>query len=500
MKSARLNGGLGRRVSLLAAGALVAAMASLPTASISAERESAAPDLQYVNAVVDASLAHLKVTWTGWLILTRDVDLWEGWYEAAGVYGPYVATTTCSGYVASAEGTVVTAGHCVDAEGLAGGTGAILSAAAAELTSVPAEQALAYEALALNANVEGTASDSPPDRTVKVTVPALSKKAHPASVQDVQPFGDGDVAVLNVTGLVAPALPLADAQPASGVGVVAAGYSGAVTEIVDSESPPTFNEGSVSGTETVNGTPFTSISARTSPGMSGGPVVNMDGAVVGTVSWAPTGSDTSSDFMTTVGSIRSILAGNGVSNGLGAAEQAYRDGLSYYFASRYHDAVAKFDEALALRPSWRMITTFRQQAVANYPNDVAPPQADQADGAGDEGGGGSSVWLYPAIGGGAVILAGAVTGLLLLRRRRARPTSASPSATPSMPPSMPPTVAPAGLPASAVTVPPVQAEASAAGHVFCPNCGTKHGAGVHYCESCGQPLFTPTATAEQDAT
>jgi S1-C subfamily serine protease len=497
MKKARHNNGLLRRLGGLSAGALVAAMVALPAAPSSAAPAPTAPDLQYVNAVVDASLAHLKVTWTGWLVLTRDVDLWDGWYESAGVYGPYIVTTTCSGYVASADGAVVTAGHCVDAEGIAGGTGAILSAAVAELTSVPAEQAQAYAALAANANVEGIASDSPPDRTVKVTVPALSKKAHPASVQDVQPFEDGDVALLNVTGLVAPALPLADAQPASGVGVVAAGYSGAVSEIVDSETPPTFNEGSVSGTETVNGTPFTSISARTSPGMSGGPVVNMDGTVVGTVSWAPVGSNTSSDFMTTVGSIQSILAGNGVNNALGNAEQAYRDGLSYYFESRYHDAVAKFDEALALQPSWKMVTKFRQQAVANYPNDVAPPQAN---GGGDEGadGGGVPVWLYVAIGGGLVLLAGGVAGALLLRRRpKARPASAAPS----MPPFPPPTAAPAGLPAQALTPPPpVRAEATATEHVFCPNCGTKHGAGVHYCEECGQPLFTPTVPAEQDVT
>jgi hypothetical protein len=507
-----------RGLTALATGALVAALAALPAAPAAVAQPSAGTDLQYVNAVVDASLAHLEVTWTGWLVLTRDVTLWDGAYEAEGVYGPWTVTTTCSGYVASPDGAVVTAGHCVDAQGIAGGKGAVLSAAVAELSSDAGQQAQAYAALAGNANIEGTESGSPPDRTVVVTVPALSMKTHPASVQDVQPFVDGDVAVLTVTGLSAPTLPLADAQPASGVGVVAAGYSGAVSEIVDSNTPPTYNEGSVSGTETVNGTPFTSISARTSPGMSGGPVVNMDGAVVGTVSWAPVGSDTSSDFMTTVGSLQSILAGNGVNNTLGEAEQAYRDGLSLYFQGRYHDAVAKFDTALALQPGWKMIAKFRQQAVANYPNDVAPPKAK---GSGDEGGGGLPSWLYLAVAGGVVLLAGCVAGMFVVRRRRTQPPTvapamapptapqasqpaAQPAAQPTSQPAAQPTSQPAAQPISQpapqVTAAPAgRAEAAAPKHDFCPNCGTKHAAGAHYCEDCGQPLFAPALPTEQDA-
>lgn len=511
MKCTAHQAGPLRRLRWLSSGVLVAAMVAIPMGPAPAAHAASSTDLQYVNAVVDASLAHVQVTWRGWLVLDRDVTLWGSWYEAKGVYGPWTVKTTCSGYVASPEGAVVTAGHCVDAEGMAGGTGAILSQAVQGITSNPAHQAAAYAALAANASIEGTQSGSPPDRTVRTTVPALSMKARPTSVQDVQPFVDGDVALLTVNGLEAPTLPLADAEPESGVAVVASGYSGAVSEVVDSDTPPSFNEGSVSGTETVNGTPFTSISSRTSPGMSGGPVVDMDGYVVGTVSWAPAGSESSSDFMTTVGSLTSILEGNGVDNTVGEAEQAYRDGLAYYFQSRYHDAVAEFDTALALQPGWKMVTEFRQQAVASYPDDVAPPTSDE--------GGGVPVWVY-AVGGAVVLLIVAGTGLFLVRRRRTPPAPATPTvlATPPAPePAGPPVaappapstaapapVAPVAAPAVApapepeqVVTPPAPAP-SAGQHVFCPNCGSKHAPGVHYCEDCGQPLFPATVPTEQE--
>lgn len=496
-----------RHLRWLAAGAMVAGISALPSTPGAAAQQPEDTGLQRVNAIVSASLAHVQTTWKGWLVVDRNVSLWNGWYESPGVYGPWTVTTTCSGFVASSDGAVMTAGHCVDANGMAGGKGAILSAAVADITSVPWQQSIAYSALAANADIEGLNSGAPPDRTVKVTVPALSMKTRPASVQDVQPFNDGDVALLTVTGLDAPALPVADTQPASGVGVVAAGYSGAVMQIVDSDTPPTFNDGSVSGTETVNGTPFTSISARTSPGMSGGPVVDMDGNVVGTVSWAPTDAKASSDFMTTVGSLHAILSGNGIDNTLGDAEQAYRDGLTAFYESRYHDAVTSFDAALALEPSWKMVTKFRQQAVAKYPEDVAPPETGTTGGGGGGGDNGVPTWVWYAGGGGIVVVVAGLAGLLLvMRRRRARPTAAT--AAPPVPPGMPP-APPTAMPAPPMAAPrmaappvpppmapppgaaapaPAPAGASATGHVFCPNCGKKHDAHAHYCEDCGQPF------------
>ena len=113
----------------------------------------------------------------------------------------------------------------------------------------------------------------------------------------MQPFKQGDVALLRVTGIAAPALPVAQAATQNGDSVVAAGYPGDVAALVDSSTPASYIEGTVSGTQTVNGTPFTQISSQTSAGMSGGPVLNLAGQVVGTVSWGPSGT-TVANFMT----------------------------------------------------------------------------------------------------------------------------------------------------------------------------------------------------------
>jgi serine protease Do len=479
-----------RRLSALA---LVATMGALPaTASASAPSQAEDTGLQYVNAVADASLVHLKVKWNGWVTIPRDTFLWgtsaDYWTMPEGIYGPYAVTTTCSGFVASATGDVVTAGHCVDDETYDGGKNVILSAFVTELgQSTGASQAEMAEGMAnlrANADVEGLDAGSPPDREVRVTAPALSRRGFPASVVDVQSFRDGDVALLSVTGLEAPVLPVAETTPDSGANVVAAGFAGGVAEIVDSESPPTFNPGTISGTETVNGTPFTSISARTSPGMSGGPVLNMDGEVVGTVSWAQTNeADRSSDFIGAAASIQSILAGNGVDNTLGPADLAYREGLSAFYESRYHDAVAKFDEAQALQPGWRFISEVRQDAVTNYPNDVAPPEVESeaTNEADAEGGGGVPTWAY-VLGGGAVLVMGAAgaLGALVVRRRRHAPPQTAPTPAPETVPTAPAVTAPA-VTASAVGVPPT-------GHGFCSNCGAEHELSAHYCEACGQPF------------
>jgi hypothetical protein len=496
-------------------------MAVLPAAAPAATQADDT-GLQYVNAVADASLVHLKVKWNGWVAIPRDTFLWgtsaDYWTMPEGIYGPYAVTTTCSGFVASATGDVVTAGHCVDDETYDGGKNVILSAFVTEIgQSTGASQAQMAEGMAnlrANADVEGLDAGSPPDREVRITVPALSRRGFPASVVDVQPFRDGDVALLSVTGLEAPVLPVAETTPDSGVSVVAAGFAGGVAEIVDSESPPTFNPGTISGTETVNGTPFTSISARTSPGMSGGPVLNMDGEVVGTVSWSQTSeADRSSDFIGAAASINSILAGNGVDNTLGAADLAYREGLSAFYESRYHDAVVKFDEAQALQPGWRFISEVRQDAVTNYPNDVAPPEVESEATTETEteteaeGGGGVPTWVY-ILGGGAVLVmgAGGALGALLVRRRRhAPPRTTGPAPLPVAPVPIGPATAsvPEAAPTApaatepAVTAPAVPAPAGAApptGHGFCSNCGAEHDLAAHYCEACGQPFAAALPT------
>jgi hypothetical protein len=490
-----------RLLRLLTATGLAATLAALPMHSTAAP--TPAGGTEYVDALANSSLVHVRVDWKGWLVVPRRVPLWSTYYQSKGTYGPFTATTTCSGFVASPTGQVVTAGHCVDANSYIGGKGAVLASAMAGWRDAngnllsPSLQTRLGSILQMNADIEGTDSGSPPERTVKVTVPALARRAHPASVIDVQQFKDGDVALLGVTGLQAPMLTAASTVPESGASVVAAGFSGSVNEIVDANNKaPTFSPGNVSGTQTVNGTPFTQISSRTSAGMSGGPVLDMTGNVVGTVSWAPSGANTSSDFMTSADSITSILIGNGVNNTLTVADQAYRQGLTYYYEGHYRDAVTSFDEALALQPAWKMVTEIKLKAVAKYPEEVIPEEPSEA---------GLPMWVYLAIAGGVVLIGAAGLGVFLMKRRGARPAPAvppvaiaavAPPVTQTQATAPPTPMMTTPLPTVTRTEPRVEpAEPATEGHHdFCPNCGVKHAVAAHYCEECGQPL--PAAMPE----
>ncbi len=304
--------------------------------------------MKFADAVAQASMVYVQVNWKGWVILPNDLYTSSSTYMPKGTYGPYTGITSCSGFVASSTGDIVTAGHCVDGNSTFGGKSVIISAMLRDwrtasgkpLTGAQAAKRAAL--LAANAHIEGTESGSPVDRTVKVTVPAMSSTSHPADVVELKPFQQGDVALLRAAGVTALALPVAQTALQNGDGVVAAGYPGDVAALVDSGTPASYMEGTVSGTQTVNGTPFTEISSHTSASMSGGPVLNMTGQVVGTVSWSPSGT-TAANFMTDTGSIRSILAGNGVKTTLTAADRAFRQGLAYYFARRYHEAVTQFN-------------------------------------------------------------------------------------------------------------------------------------------------------------
>jgi serine protease Do len=492
-------------VAAVAAGVLLTSVAACGS-TVKAAPQSG---VKFASTVARASMVYVQVKWRGWVVVPRNVSVSSTEYIAKGTYGPFKAITSCSGFAASASGDIVTAGHCVDATSFYGGKGAVLTAMASEWKHAngtplsPAQRDRQTQILLANASVEGYESGSPVDRTVTVTVPATStgaivqSESYPADVVDVQPFKQGDVALLRATGVVAPMLPVAQTTPATGDTVVAGGYPGDVAAQVDSTTPATFLEGTVSGTQTVNGTPFTQISSSVTAGMSGGPVLNIAGQVAGTVSWAPSGT-TSANFMTDVGSIRSVLTSNGVSNRLTPAGRAFRQGLAYYFARRYHEAVQQFSRTLALEPGQAMATQYRQMAIARYPQDVNPP------------GNGRPWWIYLAAGVAVLILAGAA-GMVLMRRRRARPagekptqpvpgpapsepaTQAAPVPTPTPP--EPRVAIPEPAPSEPATqgqpVPEAARPGGPAGQetpTFCPNCGARHPKGAHYCERCGQPF------------
>lgn len=478
------------------------------------------------------------------------VTQWRGYVHIPGVshWLKSKATTTCSGFVANPSGYVVTAGHCVDNQSmLEGGKLALIDTLLARYVShgaISAEQAaLLKRDTQVNGDVEGLESGSPPDRKVLMFQPSTTvgqslDNGLTAQVVAFKGLSDGDVALLKVQSpSPMAALQVAPQAPDNGTEIVAAGYPGSVSDVTDTQIEPSFKSGSISSTRTVSGVPYTEISAPITPGMSGGPAFDMRGRVVGTVSFNPSEEHQSFNFITDTNSVRAILSQNGVSNKLGAADTAYRQGLSDYWAGHYHAAATEFGKVVTLDSDQATAREFQSKAVANYPNEVSS---------------GTSMWLWIGIGAAVLVAAGLITGLMI-RRRRARPGGRGPGTTGGGPAPAPPTGAamvppPAQVPPLVPTAPPAGSqpmqtvppapetpwqgqapplaptqatpptavaaampvsghdgdtatrhdgetargrdgetagrEQESAGH-FCPECGSPHPPDAHFCASCG---------------
>lgn len=479
-------------------------------------------------------MVFIQTKWDGFLVSApyHSMDILD-LLSSGGSAPEYKVTTSCSGFVANPSGYVMTAAHCVDNQSMrSGGRGLIVEAAVADLAQrYNLRPGLARAILDYgysNWQVEGQDSGSPPDEIVGVFPPKAASGIAvttplQANVVDIQPFEKGDVALLKVeSSTPMPALQVASAAPATGTEVVAMGYPGSVSREVDPSMTPSMKDGTISGARTVRGVPFTEISAATSRGMSGGPVVDLQGRVVGMVSWSP---EQSFNFITATSSVHDILASNSVRNALSQTDQTYRGGLSDYFAGKYHDAVAKFDQVLQLEPDHALAQEYRRLAITKYPLEKVESS--------------SNTLLYILIGAGVVVLGLAIGATLVIRKRSGggaagatrggSPVGGGPGVPTAIPtPVQPPTPsaeapppAPTGVPmaapfSSSIAAPPAgpptatvaeqatsptgpAAPAAGEAHpahasIYCPFCGEQHEADARFCAACGFHFPSKQAT------
>ena len=207
----------------------------------------------------------------------------------------------------------------------------------------------------------------------------------PARVLDVRPLGEGDVALLKVElgGKLIPAAELsADAAPQVGDPILAVGYPASTDDVTDFSLDPTVKSGTVSATETVETQPIFQVSAPMTQGMSGGPTVDLEGRVIGVNSFSPAGEDQAFNYISPVQGLKELLARNGVVPELSPADAAYRSGLDNYFEGNYTDAIANFDNALALSPQYPGAFEMRTDAVRLRAE------------VGDAGSGGPKPWMF----------------------------------------------------------------------------------------------------------
>ena len=150
-----------------------------------------------------------------------------------------------------------------------------------------------------------------------------------------------------------------------GTEVVSVGYPATVDYVADPTFDPSFKDGSVSSKKTIGDglVEVYEISAAVSPGMSGGPTVDLSGKVIGVNSFGIKGEPRAFNFVTPAKELEQLMADKGVENELGEIDRTYREGLAAYYAGDREESLAKLDEVLGLAQEHEFAQEFRAQAL-----------------------------------------------------------------------------------------------------------------------------------------
>lgn len=193
------------------------------------------------------------------------------------------------------------------------------------------------------------------------------------------PVGEGkDVAVIKIEVKNAPVLIFGDSdkvQLQDHITVV--GYPGAAdtfdSGVLDSRSAleASITDGKISARKrSASGAPILQVSAPATHGNSGGPVLTDASEVVGLLTFGGdrVGGQEISGFAFAVptSTVMEFVKAAGVSNQLGPADRAYREGLELYWQERYSAAMPKFEEVKRLWPHHsevNLLVQSSQQAI-----------------------------------------------------------------------------------------------------------------------------------------
>ena len=358
---------------------------------------------------------------------------------------------------------------------------------------------------------------------------AAVPKGMPARVLTSTGFDNTDVAVLKVDGQGMPTAALGDTakELQSGDDVAALGFPSSATRLPQGETEPTKAFGKVSNVRSVGSSREVEVDMRVEGGMSGGPVLDEAGKVVGLVSYTRLRNDCSDaqHYVRTVDDIRTTLTQAGVQPSRGQVDEAFTKGMELFWGRRYSAALPLLQQAANLHDGHPLAKTYAAsaQAKAGTPEDVKVGDATGAAGApaGDtptEGTGGSRsrssagstssaeqgspLPLLAGLGVAGLAAAGlaAATGVMVVRRR-SRSGSSYPSPAPAQPghdaasPAFyaAPAPTPAPVPAGAGVPTTAPAPGATLGFVSypvapsggCLACSAPMTPGSRFCSSCG---------------
>ena len=275
------------------------------------------------------------------------------------------------------------------------------------------------------------------------------------------PVGEGenwkDISLVKIEVKNAPCLLFGDSdkvQLQDHIAVI--GYPGAAettdyANILNNKSSleSSITDGKISARKTSEGgAPVLQISAPTFHGNSGGPVLNDNMEVIGLLTFRGNTANNGQE----VQGFNFVVAGNtakeflsGVTNELGPADKAYRDGLELYWGQQFSSAIKKFEEVKRLFPQHSEVDRLIQNSQQGI--------TDGKDKSGFAIGG----WL---IGGVVLVLlllvlviVIAVVVFLLVRRKKSQPALPSAGPSPRAVSASPPAAVAKPEPAKPVTAP-----------------------------------------------
>jgi serine protease Do len=478
-----------RRALVLAVAATMCLIAFGPAAH--ADELSDSDALERAIALAEPSIVRITADW--------HVEVQDDF----GTWWDYDQTWSCSGFIVSEDGYIVTAGHCLDNSRESGVGYEAISAVANELWSdksyrdyyksygfTSVDDLIAHGVT--NWTVDGGTKNTDPEPTVTVyqaaSVDGLkSGQQWTARIIEVNPFTEGDVALLKVEAENLPALEIADGSEVdAGETVLSIGFPANRDYATDPSLSPTFKDGTVSDDSATreNGKlPAYEISAPLSGGMSGGPTINLNGEVIGVNSYGSSGEDF--NWLSPESLINEMLARNNVANELSDTDRLYRAGLDAFFSGDYRTAVEKFEAVLDVRPSHQQAQELRAEAAEKAKSQPAPkPKDDQ-----------SSDFPFVAVGAAALLALGGGAAMVLSRRRKSDPVAPAPEPVRTI---VLPEAAPVQQTARFVPPPPPaatngngQVEQTApvatlvAAETFCTECGTRRHGEAKFCGHCG---------------
>lgn len=317
-------------------------------------------------------------------------------------------------------------------------------------------------------------------------------KGMPARVLRATPPEKTDIAVLQVDGegmaTVALAETARDVEP--GDEIVALGFAGSAQHLPTGVTEPTKLFGRVSNIRSAGSSRDIEVDVDIEGGMSGGPVIDSSGRVIGLTSYSGLeGEQRTQGYVKSVDDIRSTLSDAGIDPERAPVDAAFANALELYWGHHYTPAVEAFEKVLALSDAHPLAKRYlaKAQEGAGTPEEVPLPSPESSDG--------FPLWLFAA-----VALAGAVGGGLagaraLRRRGRATPPAVAVAAASGSPSPNGRVARPFHIPAyeEGAAGEPARVAVGAATALaepqrgFCTRCGTDLDADARFCGACGRP-------------